>query len=686
MTYDAATLEAFRELHCSQEHHPVVPTLPMRELVAMGPETAVQAINDRMQLIEDMALDPLLHGYDPPAWRLVDLMVAKKRLAKPGAALEVFLLGGHDSGKTNGWTQRMARHFWFTQNAWVWGLHSTEPMSRSIQQARFWTYFPRKIKAKVNRKGGLTGALDTKMKYTEAGGFTNMEFNIRWAAKVPWATAPQRCGGKMEFKVFGGEVGNLQGSKLSAATSDELVNKAVAKTVRQRITPRAKVTKEPWFLEMMRRCVAILEDVDDRGFPKRALPPELQGLLYTGVHGMGFTPIEGYSPLVASAMDGALLVHERPAVVDVLETEIIPESFPCTPLPGGMKRVHVLPILGEAGELTGTEMVPVCKQPLQQTRLIVYLPTDANPWTNVGGKLEELDGASEDDIRVTYFGDVRKQWDTVFANFNATKHVIPWSKVPRNGTITEVIDPGARKPWVIGHYLTDAAGRHYKLQEWPQPNIAINGSLPGAWAVSSEHGLRNGDAGPAQKKKLNWGRAHYIHLLWQLRQRLVRKFAETGEPFTGQVVKRTLEWQDRAAWKLEGEFALPYRSLIDSRFAAQQTEARGGTKPLIEAMYDEENAIDFEPSSGVDLSEGDTMIITELSDNGLGMPGYQVVDECENTIFMYGNYSVPETSDKPTRKDDKCKDQRDTDAYFHLSGPRHVGRHGCRVVGGLGAE
>lgn len=80
------------------------------------------------------------------------------------------------------------------------------------------------------------------------------------------------------------------------------------------------------------------------------------------------------------------------------------------------------------------------------------------------------------------------------------------------------------------------------------------------------------------------------------------------------------------------------------------------------------------------------MIITELSDNGLGMPGYQVVDECENTIFMYGNYSVPETSDKPTRKDDKCKDQRDTDAYFHLSGPRHVGRHGCRVVGGLGAE
>lgn len=677
---DTATLEAFRELHVSQEHHPVVPTLPLRELVALGPEQAVQAVNDRMQIIEDMQADPLLHGYDPPAWRMVDLMVARKRLEKPGAALEVFLLGGHDSGKTNGWTQRLARHFWFSQNAWVWGLHSTEPMSRSIQQARFWTYFPRKIKAKVNRRGGLAGALDTKMKYTEAGGFTNMEFNIRWAAKVPWDTKPQRCGGKMEFKVYGGEVGNLQGSKLSAATSDELVSKDVAKTVRQRITPRAKITKEPWFLEMVRRCVAILEDVDDRGFPKRALPPELQGLLYTGVHGMGFTPIDGYSPLVASAMDGAMLVQERPAIVDVPEDEPVPESFPCTPLPGGRKRVHVLPILGEAGELIGDNRVPVAKQPLQGTRLIVYLPTDANPWTNVGGKLEELDGASEDDIRVTYFGDVRKQWDTVFANFNATKHVVTWEQLRKEcggvikGTVTEVVDPGARKPWVIGHYLTVPSGRSYKVQEWPCPSIAINGTLPGAWAVSSEHGLRNGDAGPAQKKKLNWGRAHYIHLLWQLRQRLFRKFTENEGRFEGDAVSKTLTWKDRAEWKLEGEFVLPRRSLIDSRFAQHQTETMGDTKPLIEAMYDEENAIDFEPSSGVNLSEGDTLIITELADNGLGMPNYQVLDECENTIFMYGTYAVPETSDKPTRKDDKCKDFRDTDAYFELSGPQFVDR------------
>ena len=127
---------------------------------------------------------------------------------------------------------------------------------------------------------------------------------------------------------------------------------------------------------------------------------------------------------------------------------------------------------------------------------------------------------------------------------------------------------------------------------------------------------------------------------------------------------------------------MPYRVLIDSRFAAQHTEARGGTKPLIEAMYDEENAIDFEPSSGVDLSEGDTLIITELSDNGLGMPGYQVVEECENTIFMYGTYSVPETSDKPTRKDDKCKDQRDTDAYFHPSGPAYVNLKQSTINGG----
>ena len=501
---DPSTLEAYRALQQSQEPHPAVPALSLDELCALDAAAAIEAVNGRLQVIEDMQADPLLHGYDPPAWRLIDLMVARKRLENPGAALEVFVLGGHDSGKTNGWTQRMARHFWFTEQAWVWGLHSTEPMSRSIQQARFWTYFPARIKAKVNRKGGLPGALDQKMKYTEAGGFTNMELNIRWAQPLPWAEKPRRCGGKMEFKVYGGEVGNLQGSKLTAATSDELVNKGVAKTVKQRITPRAKVTKEPWFLLMMQRCVEILSERDDKGFPKRSLPAALQGLLYTGIHGMGFTPIDGYSPLVASAMDGAMLVEEREAVVDVPEDEPIPDSYPCTPLGNGMKRVHVLPILGDNGELKGTLKVPVCKQPLQRTRLICYLPTDANAWTNVSGKLAELDGSGEDDIRVAYFGDVRKQWDTTFAIFNAKKHVTTWDKLRQEcggvikGTITEVIDPGARKPWVIGHYLTVPSGRSYKVQEWPCPSIAIDGTLPGAWAVTSEHGLRNGDAGPAR--------------------------------------------------------------------------------------------------------------------------------------------------------------------------------------------
>ena len=109
-----------------------------------------------------------------------------------------------------------------------------------------------------------------------------------------------------------------------------------------------------------------------------------------------------------------------------------------------------------------------------------------------------------------------------------------------------------------------------------------------------------------------------------------------------------------------------------SRFAGQHTESKGETKPLLEALYDEEHAIDFEPASGVDLKEGDTLIITELADNSLGMPSYQVCEQCQNTVFMYDVYAVPETSDKPTRKDDKCKDYRDTDAYWHLSGPQYA--------------
>jgi len=663
----------FAALHARQERHAVLPPIPVDRLMQWGREEAVAKVNARQEIIDDMADDPLLHGYDPPHWRLIDLMVARKRLEHPGACLEIFVLGGHDSGKTNGWTMRIARHFWFTKNAWVWGLHSTEPMSITVQQARVWTYFPLAQKQRVNARGGMSSALDQKMKYTEGGGFTNMAFNLRRAWRVPWSDKPQRCGGKFEFKVYGGQVANLQGSKLTAATSDELIDKDVSKTVKQRIIPRAADTAEPWFLEVVRRCEAHLSDLDANGFPRRALQPEMQGLLYTGVHGMGFTPMDGYSPLVAGALDGSTVLMDRDAVVDVPVDTVVPDCFPSAHLADGKrKRVTLLPVFGEDGKVRGCQRVPVFRQPVMKTQLVCYLPTNANPWTNIGGKLADMDGAAEDYIRVTWFGDVRKQWDTLFAIFDARKHVIPWSRVSRKGTITEVIDPGARKPWAIGHFLTDPSGRHTMLQEWPCPGIAINGFMPGAWAVTSEHGLRNGDAGPAQKLKLNWGRAHYLHLLWQLRMRLLKRFTETGDPFQGSIEKHVLTWQDRESWKLEGEFAMPYRKLLDSRFAAQHTETRGETKPLIDALYYEENAIDFEPSSGVDLSEGDTQIINELADNGLGMPGLQFVDECENTIFTMGTYAVPETSDKPTRRDDKCKDFRDLVAYFILSGPEYV--------------
>lgn len=667
MTFD------FESLHGKQERHPVLPMIPLERLRKMEPTVALDIVRQRQEIMDRMTEDPLLHGYDPPHWRLIDLMVARKRLELPGTCIQVAVLGGHDSGKTNGATVRICNHFWFTRNAWVWGLHSTEAMSVTVQQARVWTYFPWTVKGRVNRKGGLPNALDQKMKYTEGGGFTNMGFTLRWANHVPWTGKPQKLGGKFEFKVYGGQVANLQGSKLSAATSDELIDKDVARTVRQRIIPRAVETDEPWHRESVRRIEEKLSTLDADGFPVNALTAAERGLLYHGVHLMGFTPMEGYSPLVAQMLDGAALVQDREAFVDVPVDMAVPDGFPCEPLPGGKrKRVLLLPLRGEDGKVNGCARVPVFRQPTVKTDLVCYLPTNANPWTNVAGKLADMDGQSEDYIRVTWFGDVRKQWDTLFAVFDARRHVIPWHRASREGTLTVVIDPAARKPWVFGVYLTNPAGRHVKLMEWPTPTMSINGNLPGLWAVSSEHGLRNGDAGPAQKLKLNWGRAHYVHLFWQLMQRVLEKFEASGEPFKGRVEEMELTWKDRPSWSLSGKFAIPGRVLIDSRFASQHTETKGETKPLIEALYDEENPIYLEPSSGVDLSEGDTLILTELADNGLGMPGYQVVNECENTIFMYGTYAVPETSDKPTRKDDKCKDYRDTDAYFLLSGPQHV--------------
>jgi len=75
--------------------------------------------------------------------------------------------------------------------------------------------------------------------------------------------------------------------------------------------------------------------------------------------------------------------------------------------------------------------------------------------------------------------------------------------------------------------------------------------------------------------ELKWGDDRYMHLSWQLRQRILKKFKETGEPFKGKIEKKTLVWKDHPDWTLTGDFAMPHECYMDPRFAGAPTQSNG---------------------------------------------------------------------------------------------------------------
>lgn len=607
----------------------------------VSPEMVVRRVFQRNRMIELESRDPLRHSCEAEIWRQIDLEMCRKRLAQPGKVLELLVTGGIRAGKTEGGTRRINASFFYTPKSWAVGLHETDLTSRSIQQARVHKFLPPEMDTGT---GKIKKDKRTKFSYSEAGGFTGNEFNIYWDC-FREDGAGMEGGGRFEFRFYKQDVSTLQGLELTCATSDELVPVNIVKTIRERMTTRAADTGRPEFLARIRLAQEMLE----RG---EALPLPLLGALYHSVHLITFTPKEGWSATVSSFLQGA-------QKYGWVEAELLKDK------PGVMDA-----------------RVPRFAQPIEKTRLVAYLHTSDNVMRPAWAAVKELlEGKSEAEIRLTAYGDVDKSWTNTFSDYDEAVHVRPWKAWPGDATVYEICDPAAAKPWVFMWIMVDRAGRRWITQEWPCPKWEIEGvGLPGEWAVPSEHGKQNGDAGPAQKMRLKrWNRGRYTRLVWEGRRRILEKLKEHGVEWKGRFVKvngnvvKELGWKDREDWRLKGPFVDAERSWMDSRFAAQRTEGMDKEViTLLEAMWEEENCVDFDPAPGDRLSEGDQLIQEALADDVLGLPRLIVNEECENTRFMFQTYSLPEFSERTQAKDEACKDFRDPIAYCELKLPEYV--------------
>lgn len=670
---------------------------PLVERVSL--ETLARRISERKRLIHlssDKG-DPLRYSCEADIWRQIDLEMCKKRLAHPGAVLEVLVTGGIRPGKTEGATRRGVAHFCFTEGAWVWGLHETDITSGTIQQPRVFKFLPPEMKPDT---GKMRRDIVTKFNFG-TGGFTGNSFNIPWDCQDE--TGRKFTGGGLfEFRFYKQDPSTLQGSELTFAMSDELVPPSVVESVRERLLSRAQDTAQPAFLARIRQAQALL----GKGEP---LPIALLGALYHGVHVITFTPKEGWNATISSFLGGAKKYAKVPA-------ELLPD--PKVPASSRTRADFGWFINGKQNwpskDIIGYELVPRFAQPVMPTRLVAYMHTYDNPFKgNWPGMRQITAKLTPEEKRVLAYGDVDKDWMVQFPNWSEDKHVITLAQVPRQGTVEEIIDPSNARPWCMAWCMTDEVGKRYVLQEWPPCEEEVPGlGVLGEWAIPSRHEKRNGDVGPAQRINPSWSWLDYTVEIWRQRKRLYEKFAASGgrpfipgitgngtdqflhalgyalggssqgEPFRGRVLHATLSWTDLPGFTLEGPFIMPERSQMDSRFGSAPTPSDGGSTTLIEEMLKQEHAIEVEPASGGRLAEGDSFIKAALRLDPNGIPGLFVVDDCKAVRFALATYSLPPFAENTQKKDEACKDPRDCVAMYLLGAPEHVTEEDMECEGG----
>lgn len=646
---------ALRAKLATQTIHPVHPIIALRGILPATLEACIEvdgvaftlpleAVDklrrDRESKITREKEDRFRYRSEPEMWKRIDLQMAKKRLEHPGVQLELLVMGGIRGSKTDFTHHRVLNHFFYTENSWCWGLHETQGSSKTIQQRRMMEFFPPELNPS---SGKFRKDRKTRLSYSDGGGFTSDMFNLTWECQDE--TGRKFLGGGLfDFKFYKSQDSTLQGAELTCAVSDELVPRATCDTVRERLLSRAADTRQPVFLERIRHAVELLE-------AGKELPGALLAAIYHGVHLIGFTPKEGYSSTVADFLDGAITTEET--TTHVVKAEM-------RGLDAGFKSKWGGPEWGPMGaELMPGKKVPRFKQPKKATRLVAYLHTYDNAHKgNWPAMVQQCQGAPESYIRVIAYGDVSKGWSVRFPKFNDVVHVCTRDQVPREGTWYQIVDPAEERNWFMLWVLVDSFNRLWLVREYPQEGDFIpDVGDPGAWAVTSEHGKRNGDPGPAQN---GWGFGYHRYRL-----EIERVEREIGE------------W-----WNADKTPIKVAERIMDSRLGWAEKLSHGASTTIMEGMLEE--GLDFSPASGDRLREGDQALNDLLDFDGSADKGspradprLRVCRECGNLIFMFQNYGDPA---KP--KDDACKDPRDVCAYASLADLNYLGGDTLTAYGG----
>lgn len=494
---------------------------------------------------------------------------------------EVLVLGGNRGGKSEIGGKLTNEFLRDRDAANVAALHNSAASSIAQQQDRVFRYLPPELRSVG--KGDKHDKV-TNIQYTKANGFTHGKFI------TPDSDTCMFFNYMQEARI-------LEGYELDFAWCDELVTKNFIEALRFRLLDR-------------------------------------HGKLF-----ITFTPVDGYTQVVASFVAGAQVVKSQRAPL------LDPDRVHVKGCPKG----HMPRLLINKDE----------------TAAIVCIWNTDNPFTSHEEMRNKLKGKKDVEIKIRAYGWATKLVQGALPNFNEAAHVITrerWKEIEKaGGTRYVACDPAGAKPWVIKWYFVTPDDEVIVYREWPTVQEF------GWWAKATDKPKFDYDEGCFLAPKLSI--SGYKKLIWEL----------SGAVWDA-AAKR---WDFSNAEEILMFF-------IDPRFGGKVAPSAEEQTSIIDLMADDEDGSDgihyppmYWERAPASIVESSVQMINNrmyyddekplAADN---CPTWYVVEDCKNSILAYNEYAI--------EGGDKCalKDFIDADRYYATTKCGYITNESLMPTGG----
>lgn len=419
--------------------HPILKTPSRAQLEALLKEKGPQAVYEVWKAREDaIALsnqDPLRHGFELEHWLEADKLLTEYDT--------LFVSGGNRSSKTEMGARTVVKAALENPNSEIVCFAQDNDASVRIQQKAVFRYLPPEFKKK--QKGQVE-----YLNYTAKNGFTGASLILPNGSAIYFHTYSQFISNRTKFEGY--ETGSTQPNWLNIGV---------------------------WLDEY-------LEDGDLVETFRFRLATRDSKMILT------FTPIDGYTPFVASFIKNAETLQTRTA------------------------------------ELLGGKEVPFIQYSPNKEAGIIYFHSILNPFGGYERIAKELKNDTQDVIMTRAYGIPVKSMATMFPLFNTNVHVI--DKMPKiskeKHTVYQVIDPAGARNFFCIWAAVDEDENVTILREWPDRDTH------GEWATFGDPKWK---FGPASKKlgyaiKTDTEEYSYCHLFKQIEEELgVEVFERIGD-------------------------------------------------------------------------------------------------------------------------------------------------------------